>query len=326
MTDDVQHLLAPLPSELRNWINRHLPEIGNAFDPGRNGHLPAWQEALAAIPHAPAGQACLSDAWVYDGTDEHLDPTPWQAFHPWRKGPYRFGDLPIDTEWRSDLKWDRIHKTLGTLQGCRCLDVGCGNGYHLWRMCGDGASLALGLDPYLLYVMQFLAVAKRLPGWPVTVLPLGWESLSGLPALFDRLFCMGVLYHCRDPLLHLRTLSEPLQDQGCLILETLTVPDAYGPVFQPEGRYACMRNVHALPTLATLTDWLREGGFPHVRHIDTTYTTFQEQRSTAWMRFHSLADFLDPENPDRTVEGHPAPRRSIVFASKTAIALTEPDV
>ena len=43
--------------------------------------------------------------------------------------------------------------------------------------------------------------------------------------------------------------------------------------------------------------------------------TIQEQRRTEWMRFHSLADFLDPENPTLTVEGLPAPRRAIVIAN-----------
>jgi tRNA (mo5U34)-methyltransferase len=34
------------------------------------------------------------------------------------------------------------------------------------------------------------------------------------------------------------------------------------------------------------------------------------------MTFQSLADFLEPNNPDLTVEGLPAPKRAIVIAEK----------
>jgi len=50
--------------------------------------------------------------------------------------------------------------------------------------------------------------------------------------------------------------------------------------------------------------------------VDVTDTTIDEQRSTDWMRFNSLQDFLDPENPSRTVEGYPGPRRATVIAEK----------
>jgi tRNA (mo5U34)-methyltransferase len=34
------------------------------------------------------------------------------------------------------------------------------------------------------------------------------------------------------------------------------------------------------------------------------------------MRFQSLADFLDPADPDRTIEGHPAPTRALLLAAR----------
>ncbi len=45
-------------------------------------------------------------------------------------------------------------------------------------------------------------------------------------------------------------------------------------------------------------------------------TSTDEQRSTQWMQFHSLAQFLDPQDPDKTIEGYPAPRRAIITANK----------
>ena len=39
-----------------------------------------------------------------------------------------------------------------------------------------------------------------------------------------------------------------------------------------------------------------------------------EQRSTEWMRFDSLASALDPNDSGRTVEGWPAPERALLLA------------
>jgi tRNA (mo5U34)-methyltransferase len=313
---ETEILLAPLSrasSELRNWVLQDLPNIGSTIEESKNGHLPKWRTAFAAL-QSPNSRPSLDTAIVSDGSSDPQDRDLWMSFHPWRKGPFQVGDLLIDTEWRSDLKWSRLEKALGSLEGLRCLDVGCGNGYHLWRMCGAGASLALGLDPFLLYIFQFLAIRKRIPKPPVTVLPFGWEALEHAPAAFDRAFSMGVLYHCDTPLDHLRALKSTLALGGKLILETITIPESHGPLLEPPGRYAQMRNVHHLPTLPVLEDWLSQAGFGSVEHVDTTVTSTDEQRATEWMTFHSLANYLDPNDPSLTVEGHPAPRRSILIA------------
>ncbi|MEW8068099.1 MAG: DUF1698 domain-containing protein, partial [Candidatus Thiodiazotropha endolucinida] len=43
-------------------------------------------------------------------------------------------------------------------------------------------------------------------------------------------------------------------------------------------------------------------------------TTIEEQRATEWMRFESLADYLDPADRSLTIEGYPAPRRAVFVA------------
>jgi tRNA (mo5U34)-methyltransferase len=48
--------------------------------------------------------------------------------------------------------------------------------------------------------------------------------------------------------------------------------------------------------------------------VDISTTSIEEQRSTEWMKFESLKDFLDPEDPSKTVEGHPAPIRAVFVA------------
>ena len=125
---------------------------------------------------------------------------------------------------------------------------------------------------------------------------------------------MGVLSHCKEPQGHLDLLKQALRPGGQVVLETLTVPDKAGPLFYPEGRYAQMRNIHALPTVSTLAGWLEEAGLTKIEHVDTSVTTFEEQRATDWMTFYSLKNYLDPEDPSKTVEGHPAPQRSIFVA------------
>jgi tRNA (mo5U34)-methyltransferase len=76
-----------------------------------------------------------------------------------------------------------------------------------------------------------------------------------------------------------------------------------------------MKNVWLLPTLAELTTWLRRTKYRDIEIIDTAITTSEEQRSTEWMSFESLAETLDPRDPTRTVEGWPAPRRVVVTAT-----------
>ena len=124
---------------------------------------------------------------------------------------------------------------------------------------------------------------------------------------------MGVLYHRRAPLTHLRDLRAQLGPQGGeLILETLIV-DGESPLV-PEGRYARMRNVWSLPDRETLCAWIRDAGFEHPRVVDVTPTTIEEQRTTPWMTFHSLREALDPQDSTRTIEGYPAPLRATVVA------------
>ena len=222
----------------------------------------------------------------------------------------------IDTEWRSDWKWQRVAPHLSDLRGRRVLDVGCGSGYHGWRMAGAGAAQVLGIDPTVLFLMQYLAVKRFTPETPFWFAPLRMEELPAGLAAFDTVFSMGVLYHRRSPLDHLLELRDALRPGGELVLETLVVEGDERAVLMPEGRYAAMRNVFFLPSTEHLAVWLRRCGFDRVRCVDECVTTVDEQRATDWMRFQSLPDFLDPDDPTRSREGYPAPRRAVMIARK----------
>jgi tRNA (mo5U34)-methyltransferase len=288
--------------------------------PAAHGDLPRWISALAAMPRPHHGQVVLDApavgmAGALGMEEQACLRNALMALHPWRKGPYSLYGVELDSEWRSDWKWDRLAPHLSPLSGRRVLDVGCGNGYHCWRALGAGAELVMGIDPTLLYAVQFLAVGGLIGSARAAVLPLALEQLPPDLSGFDTVLSMGVLYHRRSPAEHLGALRRLLRPGGELVLETLVVEGTAGDVLVPGGRYARMRNVWAIPGLDTLVSWLGDCGFTSVRVVNVTATTTAEQRSTAWMRFESLVQALDPRDPSRTVEGLPAPRRALVLAS-----------
>ena len=183
-------------------------------------------------------------------------------------------------------------------------------------MAGEGAALAIGIDPTLLFVMQYFAIRHFLPDQNVFVLPLGIEDMPTNLRAFDTVFSMGVLYHRRSPFDHLFELKSCLRPGGELVLETLVIDGKLGDVLVPEGRYAQMRNVWFLPSCLSMERWLKKVGFVGVRTVNATPTTTAEQRSTDWMLFDSLEKFLDPDIPELTIEGLPAPKRAVFLAKK----------
>ena len=297
-TAALAHVLETL--ELEHWLEPLEALVHDRMSAAAHGDYERWQAAVTKLGSAS------SDL-------ERRDLLLQLA--PWRKGPFDVGGVHIDAEWRSDLKWRRVEGAIEPLAGRRVLDVGCGNGWYALRMADAGAEAVLGIDPTLLYVMQFLAVTSLSGQLPVVVLPLRLEELPETRRAFDTTFSMGVLYHQRSPIEHLRQLRGTLRPRGQLVLETIFIPGEESYACTPADRYARMKNVWLLPTLAELTTWLQRTGFRDVEIVDTAITTTEEQRSTEWMPFESLAEALDPDKPDRTVEGWPAPRRVVVTAT-----------
>ncbi len=289
----------------------------------RHGDYEKFLSVLRNLPDAIPSVTNFCEDVIKIGLLKDLDPharsilrEQLNALIPWRKGPYSIFDILIDTEWRSDLKWNRLKDSISSLKGRLVLDVGSGNGYHCWRMLGEGAAGVIGIDPYLLSVVQFNVFKHYLNAVPVWVLPVGVERMPENLELFDTVFSMGVLYHRRSPFDHLFKLKSFLKPGGELILETLVIEGKNGDVLVPEGRYAKMRNVWFILSPLTLESWLKRAGFKNIRLIDVTRTTPQEQRSTQWMPWESLPEFLDVQNADKTVEGYPAPVRAIFVCEK----------
>ncbi|ANO50614.1 tRNA 5-methoxyuridine(34)/uridine 5-oxyacetic acid(34) synthase CmoB [Woeseia oceani] len=304
---------------LADWPALLGPLLDARLNRAAHGDMPAWLDAVRALPPVSPGAVAL-DTGTVRLLDAELPPAEraqaeaqLRKLMPWRKGPFDIGGLIVDCEWRSDLKWSRVAAAISPLAGRTVLDVGCGNGYYALRMHGAGARCVIGIDPTLLFVMQFQALRHFLPPLPVHVLPLTCEELPA-SGVFDTVFSMGVLYHRRSPVDHLRELRGQLRQGGELVLETLVLPGDGTYARTPPGRYARMRNVWMLPTVSELTVWLERTGFRAVHCADLSATTPDEQRSTDWMPFESLREALDPDDPSLTVEGWPAPLRATLIA------------
>lgn len=318
------------------WLARLPHWLATIKDKRRYAHAPAYQAAVERLPMIEVTGVDLNadtltiDADLTASQNKQITALMKQLM-PWRKGPFQIGtgdnSVFIDTEWHSDWKWNRIAPHLlegqGTLEGRYVLDVGGGSGYHGWRMAGAGAKQVIIIDPSCLFYHQFMSI-RHFVGAADTVdgvnrvhyIPVGLEALPEQSQLFDTVFCMGVLYHRPSPFEHLQQLKGQLMKGGQLVLETLVVEGDANTVLVPHDRYAKMNNVYFIPSVAALTGWLEKVGFTEVRCVDIDVTSVEEQRATEWMIYQSLSDFLDPNDPAKTIEGYPAPMRATLIATK----------
>ncbi|WP_201557978.1 tRNA 5-methoxyuridine(34)/uridine 5-oxyacetic acid(34) synthase CmoB [Psychrobacter sp. 72-O-c] len=321
------------------WLSL-LPEWLNQIKDKRNyAHAPAYQAAVARLPKISVDKVDLDSGTPTIGatlSDSERKQTIalLQQLMPWRKGPFQIGSsqigssqadssevepIVIDTEWRSDWKWQRVAPHLGNLKGRRILDVGGGSGYHGWRMTGAGADCVIIVDPSCLFYHQFMAIRHFIGAaddYRTHYIPVPLEALPEHSQLFDTVFSMGVLYHRQSPFEHLQQLKGQLVKGGELVLETLVIDGDANTILVPHDRYAQMNNVYFLPSVSALMGWLAKAGFSEIRCVDVAVTSIDEQRKTDWMTYHSLAEFLHPNDPTKTCEGYPAPKRATLIAKK----------
>ena len=315
--DFFRHLRSEFLSSVRVELNDRLAQN---LRPQRNRQLADWKMAISQLPAVlgPQERPLLSyengvPVLGNSSTSAQILPS-LRSLMPWRKGPYRIFGVDIDSEWRSDWKWERLRPHIQPLAGRRVLDIGSGNGYYLWRMYEEGVAAAVGLEPHLLNLAQFAVMQRYLHDLAVTVLPMRLQDYPVNTRIYDTVFSMGVLYHCKSPVEHLLHCKSSLREGGELVLETLVVNGDEKGVLIPEKCYAKMRNVWHIPSPAYLERLMKRCGFKNMRLVDMTPTSTKEQRRTSWMEFESLADFLDPEDQSRTIEGYPAPLRAIFIA------------
>jgi len=259
---------------------------------------------------APRSKLWVSDLQQLQQSDfsESALNTSIQNLKTWRKGPFNLNKNNIDAEWRSNLKWDRLTSIHSLLTDKTVLDVGGGNGYFLFEMAKANVTFALNIDPTIQFFMQYQLAQQFYKVKQVAQLPLGWQHLDGLNG-FDWVFCMGVLYHCPEPVKLLKQLKNQCTDS--VVLETLI--DSSDKGFKPNRkRYACMRHIYEVPSIDQLKQWVKEAGFSDCETIHVGPTTSLEQRQTDLTGPFSFIDTLDPKDSSKTVEGYPAPVRAML--------------
>ena len=194
-------------------------------------------------------------------------------------------------------------------------DIGCNNGYYLFRMLSHKPKKLIGFDPSALYYSQF-AYMNHFIGSDITYELLGVEHVEFYEHQFDTLFCLGVLYHRSDPVGMLKSLYKGLHQGGELILDTFMIDGEEEVCLTPKERYSKIPNIYFIPTVNALKNWCFRAGFESVEVLEIMKTDLYEQRKTAWIDTQSLEDFLDPQDDTKTIEGYPAPKRVYIKAIK----------
>ena len=242
--------------------------------------------------------------------DEEKLNTVAKKMMPWRKGPFEVGETFIDTEWQSNLKYNLLRPHF-SLKDKRVADIGCNNGYYMFRMLEDKPKSLVGFDPSPLYKTQFDFINRFIKSDIVYEL-LGVEHVEFYEEKFDTIFCLGVLYHRSDPVMMLKQLYKGLDKQGEVILDTFYIEGEGEMCLCPESSYSKIPNIYFVPTIGALRNWCLRAGFVSFEVLETSVTEAQEQRKTSWIEGQSLEDFLDPNDKTKTVEGYPAPARVYV--------------
>ncbi len=286
-----------------------------------SGNFLKYQQIFEQIPDGVPLLRDLSAPAVRAGSASDMSRRDRQVLEarlkqlaPWRKGPFDLFGIHVDAEWRSDMKWDRVAPHLPDLGGRRILDIGSSSGYYMFRMAAQNPLLVLGLEPQSAFYYQYRAVQKFVDQKNVCCLPVPYEQMPQMDAVFDLVLCMGILYHRPSPVDMLRQIHQSLVPSGHMVLENLVLEGRNNLCLFPENRYAKMRNVYFIPDLSVMESWLARAGFKQIRCVDVTPTTPAEQRKTDWIQTESLADFLDPEDQKKTIEGYPGPVRAVFMA------------
>ena len=236
---------------------------------------------------------------------------------PWRKGPFDIAGIEMDTEWRSDYKWDMLEGYLPNMKGQRICDIGANSGYYMYRMLADDPEFILGMDPTIKYYLQFQALQKLTAPNCLHYEAIGMEHLVHYPTFFDTIFCMGILYHHPDPVGMLRVINQSMKPGGDLIIESQAIPGDDHVALFPDETYALVKGTYFVPTANCLINWLKKAKFVDIEFFKSHPMSSNDQRKTEWMPFRSYEDFVDEET-GLTVEGYPAPIRIYLRAKKKA--------
>ena len=282
-------------------------------------NIQPYQNAIKALPDHSTVEIILGDRvelQIKNLSNEEAEQIKQTALlmKPWRKGPFQFNELFIDSEWQSQIKYNLLEPYFD-LKDKIVGDIGCNNGYYLFRMLSQKPKKLIGFDPSAIYYSQFQFINHFLKS-DIAYELLGVGHVEFYEHKFDTLFCLGVLYHRSDPVAMLKSLFKGLNKGGELILDTFMIDGEDEMCLTPKDRYSKIPNIYFVPTVNALKNWCYRAGFETVEVLEIMKTELNEQRKTEWIDTQSLEDFLDPNDPAKTVEGYPAPKRVYIKAVK----------
>jgi len=278
------------------------------------------QEALSTLPtHLEVSSISLDDEVSISfksitQEDEDIIYKVAKRLKPWRKGPFRVSNTFIDSEWKSYIKYNLL-KPYFNIENKIVADIGCNNGYYLFRMLEEKPKRLVGFDPSAIIYSQFQFI-NHFAKTDIIYELLGVEHIEYYEHRFDTIFCLGVLYHRADPIGMLKSIFKGLNNGGELILDTFMIDGDDEIVLTPKGRYSKIPNIYFIPTVNALKNWCYRAGFSEIEILDIKKTDLNEQRKTEWIDHQSLEDFLDPNDNNLTIEGYPAPKRVYIKALK----------
>lgn len=213
---------------------------------------------------------------------------------PWRKGPFCINGIFVDSEWQSFIKWNALKDKVDMHQK-DIADVGCNNGYYMFRMLEHDTRSITGFDPSELFYTQF-CVLNHLVQSKIDYKLLGVEDLLGFKKAFDVIFCLGVIYHRSDPISALKALKAGLKnEQSEIILDTLIYNSKLDVALSPIS-YAKMKNVYFIPSISALKNWCASAGLVISELLHLSVTSGNEQRKTEWILGQSLRDFVEDDS------------------------------
>lgn len=305
--------------QFKDELSKMMEKIKKEYE---RPHITELEDIISKFPDIEPSRVSLDTDKVTIGDRSDVSDQQFKEIeellldlYPWRKGPFEFFGIDLDTEWRSDLKWNRVIDNISNLENRKILDIGCSSGYYMFKMAAFNPKFVLGIDPYHRFYYQYQALQKYIRSDKTFFIPARFEEFPIFKNYFDTIFFMGILYHRKSPIDTLSTIHKSLRKGGELVLETLIIEGDDNTALFPVDRYAKMRNVFFIPTVPCLKTWLQRTGFENIRCIDVTTTTLEEQRRTRWVNTESLEDFIDKSDPTKTIEGYPSPVRATVIAN-----------
>ena len=303
-------------------ITREHQRLQNWVKQNKKGFL-RYREPFEGLQQFPAKIVDCDTDWVKIGASKELTETEQKTveshlrtFMPWRKGPFSVFGIDVDSEWQSQRKWQRLVDHLPDMRGKIVADIGCSNGYYMFRMAPHKPEIVIGFEPSVQHYYCFKALNSMAGLSNLHIDLLGVEHLSLFPECFDVLFLMGIIYHRSSPVECLRDIFASLRPGGTLILESQALPGESEIALFPEKTYAKVPGTYFVPTGNCLKNWLARAGFTEIDIFCQHPMSSREQRRTDWMTFESYSNFTDPNDSSKTVEGYPAPDRVFIRARK----------